>query len=67
MVSVIDRYILRALFVQYAIALCVMLALYVALDMLVNMDEFTEKGGSAGLILGNIVSFYAPNLPIMLN
>ncbi len=63
MLNILDRYLLRSLLVNYLIALGVMLALYVALDLFVNMDEFTEVEGRPVLtVLGNIVSYYGPNL-----
>jgi lipopolysaccharide export LptBFGC system permease protein LptF len=64
MFSVIDRYILRALLVNYLIALGVMLALLAVLDMLLNMDEFTEQGYPLTTVIGNIVSYYVPNLAL---
>ncbi len=62
MLSVIDRYLLRALVTNYVIALGVMLSLYVTLDMFVNMDEFTEQGYPMLTVIGNIISYYWPNL-----
>lgn len=62
MFSVIDRYVLRALLVNYLIALGAMLSLFVVLDMLFNMDEFTEQGFPLTTVIGNIVRYYVPNL-----
>lgn len=62
MMTVLDRYLLRSLLVNYLIGLGVMLSLYVVLDMFVNMDEFTEQGYPALTVVGNIVSYYTPNL-----
>jgi len=62
MLTVLDRYLLRSLLVNYLIGLGVMLSLYVVLDMFVNMDEFTEQGYPVLTIAGNIVGYYAPNL-----
>jgi len=62
MISVIDRYILRSLLTNYLIAMGTMLSLYVALDLFVNMDEFTEKGYSLPIVLRNMADFYWPNL-----
>jgi lipopolysaccharide export system permease protein len=62
MSSVIDRYIVRSLLLNYLIALGVMMSLYVVLDLFVNMDEFTEHGYPFRTVLGNIVDYYAPNL-----
>lgn len=62
MLTVLDRYILRSLLINYLIALGTMISLYVALDMFVNMDEFTEQGYPLPTVIGNIVSYYWPNL-----
>ncbi len=62
MLTVLDRYLLRSLLLNYLIGLGVMLSLYIVLDMFVNMDEFTEQGYPALTVLGNIVDYYAPNL-----
>lgn len=62
MLSVIDRYVIRSLLVNYLIALGAMLSLYVVLDMFVNMDEFTEQGYPLATVVGNIFSYYWPNL-----
>ncbi len=62
MFTVIDRYILRSLLINYVIALATMLSLYVVLDMFVNMDEFTEEGYPVPTVIGNIASYYWPNL-----
>jgi lipopolysaccharide export system permease protein len=59
--TLLDRYIFRSLVVNYAIALGVMLSLYVVLDLFVNMDEFTE-GGSAGSVIAAALSYYGNNL-----
>jgi lipopolysaccharide export system permease protein len=60
--SVLDRYILRSLLVNYVIGLLVMISLYIVLDMFVNMDEFTEHGRSLLQVLGDIINYYAPNV-----
>ncbi|MHC5108661.1 MAG: LptF/LptG family permease [Planctomycetota bacterium] len=62
MISTIDRYIFRALVTNYVIAVAVMVSLYVTLDMFVNMDEFTEQGYPLATVLGNIFSYYWPNV-----
>ncbi|MFQ5461253.1 MAG: LptF/LptG family permease [Phycisphaerae bacterium] len=62
MISTLDKYILRSLIVNYSVALCVMISLYVTLDMFVNMDEFTEHGYPLSVVVGNIFSYYWPNI-----
>lgn len=58
----LDRYILKALALNYAVGLAVMLSLYVLLDLFINMDEFTEKGLPLPEVLTNIFSYYWPNV-----
>jgi len=62
MLTILDRYILRSLLINYLIALSVMICLYVVLDMFVNMDEFTEKGYPLPIVAKNIFSYYWPNV-----
>lgn len=63
MLTVLNRYILRALLFNYVIALAAMMSLYIVLDMFVNLDEFTEQEGVPLLeIIQNIASYYAANL-----
>lgn len=60
--TVLDRYLLRSLVVNYLIGLGVMLSLYVALDMFVNLDEFLESKPTFPTLLANLADFYIPNL-----
>jgi len=60
--TILDRYVFRSLAANYVIALAVMMSLYVVLDLFFNMDEFTERGDSAGVVLLNIANYYGPNL-----
>ncbi len=60
--KLIDRYILRAFFTNYVIALGVMMGIYVVLDLFMNLDEFTESSTSLALTIRHIVSFYGWNL-----
>ncbi|MCB9851165.1 MAG: LptF/LptG family permease [Phycisphaerales bacterium] len=53
--TTLDRYILRGLIVNYLIAICVMISLYVVLDLFFNMDEFAEQKGE---MLVSMMSFY---------
>jgi len=62
MLSILDRYILRSLLFNYVIALAVMISLYVALDMFVNMDEFTEQGYPPLTVIRNMADYYTPNI-----
>ena len=60
--TLLDRYILRSLVVNYLIALGVMVSLYVVLDLFVNMDEFTEGDATTGMVIAGMVSYYTNNL-----
>jgi lipopolysaccharide export system permease protein len=60
--TILDRYMLRSLTVNYLIALAVMMSLYVVLDLFFNMDEFTERGQSASAVLADVLSYYGANL-----
>lgn len=59
--TILDRYILRSLLVNYVIALSVMISLYVVLDLFVNMDEFTERQRSLAATLLSMASYYGPH------
>lgn len=63
MIKTLDRYILRAFFTNYLIALTVMVGLYVTLDLFVNLDEFTGvQGVTKFQIIAKIIDFYGYNL-----
>lgn len=59
----LDRYILRAFFVNYLIGIGVLIGLYIILDLFVNLDEFTKlKAGSPLHTIARIADFYGYNL-----
>jgi lipopolysaccharide export LptBFGC system permease protein LptF len=60
--SVLDRYILRSLLVNYVIALTVMVSLYVFLDLFVNIDEFIEHHDPLWRVALHVVDYYGPNV-----
>lgn len=63
MIKTLDRYILRAFFTNYLIAMAVMIGLYVILDLFVNLDEFTAiKSDSRMETIYKIVDYYGYNL-----
>lgn len=63
MIKTFDRYILRAFFTNYLIALGVLIGLYVILDLFVNLDEFTSvRAASTRGTLSKIIDFYGHNL-----
>lgn len=61
--KVLDRYILRAFFTNFLIALLVMVGLYVILDLFVNLDEFSKlPTDTTADIASKIIRYYAYNL-----
>jgi lipopolysaccharide export LptBFGC system permease protein LptF len=63
MFKTLDRYILRAFFTNYVIAMAVMIGLYVVLDLFVNLDEFTAiKSDTRLQTVYKIVDYYGYNL-----
>lgn len=63
MLNTLDRYILRGFFVNYVIAIGVMIGLYVVLDLFVNLDEFTQIETQSTLrTLTRIIDYYGYNL-----
>ncbi len=62
MLSTLDRYIIKAFLTNYAIALAVLVSMYVVLDLFVNFDEFTEAGLPIPQVLSNLGSYYGYNL-----
>lgn len=60
--NLLDRYILKQLIYNYLIALAVMIALYVVLDLFFNLDEFTEQAPTASAMLWNVAGYYLPNV-----
>ena len=63
MFKTFDRYILRAFFTNYVIALGVLIGLYIILDLFVNLDEFTEARAAGSLeVVARILDFYGHNL-----
>jgi len=64
MIKILDRYLLRAFFINYALSLFVLISLYVVLDLFVNFDEFTEEGKSPLMVVRDIGDYYFFNLPL---
>jgi len=64
-VTVIDRYIIRSFLGGYVILLAIFVCLYILLDLMVNIDEFTKDSTrSFGQVLSVILDFYKYNLPL---
>ena len=64
MIRTLDRYLLSTFFVTYVTSLGVLTSLYVALDLFVNFDEFTEEGWQGGKALYGVFDYYLFNLPL---
>lgn len=63
--TIFDRYILRTFLSSYIILILIGLGAYVLMDMLVNLDEYTENADVGGLkILAFMVDYYGYNLPM---
>lgn len=63
--TIIDRYIMRSFIGSYLILLAVSIGLIVIVDMLTQMDEFTEDRSLGPVqIVGVMVDYYAYNLPL---
>lgn len=59
----LDRYILRAFFVNYLIALSVMIGVYVVIDLFFNLDEFTKDSQQpVAVTVRNILDYYGHNM-----
>lgn len=64
--KILDRYIARNFLVGYAIALCVMMGMFLTIDLFVHLDEFAElravdspADAAWTSVIGAIVRFYA--------
>ena len=60
--TLLDRYILRRLAINYVLALAIMMSLYIVLDLFFNMDEFTEGDQGVAGVTADVVGYYATNL-----
>lgn len=61
---ILDRYILRTFLYNYVMALCVLISLYVVLDLFFNLDEFTESNKGVLRVLRDIFDYYIYNVPL---
>jgi len=70
-VKVLDRYIIRQFLINYIVLFAVLLMLIITLDLITNLDEFTQiadrmedASGAAqlGAVLWAIVDFYVPQI-----
>jgi lipopolysaccharide export LptBFGC system permease protein LptF len=64
-ITLVDRYVARSFLASFVILLVVGIGLYVLVDLLVNMDEFTENKELSGTqIVANMADYYGYNLPL---
>jgi len=59
--KILDRYIAKNFLIGYVIVFCVMLGLRTAIDLFLNLDEFTEHTTELGMwgVIKNILTFYS--------
>ena len=58
--KILDRYIIKNFLYGYFIALCVMLGLFLTIDLFLNLDEFAEYSDlGVATVLRNIVHYYS--------
>jgi lipopolysaccharide export system permease protein len=67
--KLLDRYIIRQFCVNFAILLVVLLLLFIAVDLMVNLDEFLEAGRVradrfGGVVLGTLYSIFDYYYPL---
>ncbi len=62
--NTIDRYIARTFLSSYLILLLIGIGLYIASDVIVNLDEYTEEGMTAANALTKIVDYHGYRLPL---
>jgi lipopolysaccharide export system permease protein len=62
-VKILDYYVVKQFLIGYAIALLVMLGMFITVDLFVNLDEFAEHADlGAGAVLWNIASYYGAHI-----
>jgi len=56
---ILDRYLMKSFLIGYAIAFCVLVGLWIILDLFLNLDEFTEQS-DLGLwaVCSHVATFY---------
>lgn len=64
MFKTLDRYILRSFLHSYVLSLCVLISLYVVLDLFVNFDEFSESKKPVLQVIYDIFDYYVFNVPM---
>ena len=62
---ILDRYIMKNFLVGYAIAFCVLIGLWVLIDLFVNLDEFTERSDQGiWAVTMRVASFYGLHVTV---
>jgi lipopolysaccharide export system permease protein len=57
--KILDKYIAKNFLIGYAIAFGVLIGLRIIIELFVNLDEFTEKGGIGTFaVISNVIKFY---------
>lgn len=64
MFSIVDRYLARNYLTGYFILVLVGMGLYVLLDLLVNLDEFTKEFTSLPRVVSAVFDYYVYNIPL---
>lgn len=63
--KILDRYIARSFLTGYAIAFCVLVGLWIIVDLFVNLDEFTERSDlGIRAVSSHILSFYGLHVTV---
>jgi lipopolysaccharide export system permease protein len=57
--KILDRYIAKSFLIGYAIAFCVLIGLWIIIDLFVNLDEFVEQSDlGVWTVASHIATFY---------
>jgi lipopolysaccharide export LptBFGC system permease protein LptF len=71
---ILDRYILKSFLVNYLLALCVLVGMYVLMDVIVNIQDFAKGAGpsvtgnattSTWEVAGDMLDYYLYQLPVI--
>lgn len=58
--KILDRYIAKNFLFGYAVALCILMGMFITIDLFVNLDEFAEYSDAGlGFVAGNILRYYS--------
>jgi len=63
--KILDRYIAKNFLIGYAIAFCVLIGLWIVIDLFVNLDEFAKHIDLGALAVArNIVTYYSLSITL---